>query len=362
METKRVELLKKLEIVNPARSSSVATPVLTHFMFKKGQVITTDGEVTIGASLKGLALDRAVPGHLLDLVRTFQPPKKKKGGKVPPDVLSFELSEKELHIKTPISSKIDLKLHVLEVLPGLDVPKIASDKAKACPKELVDAVRRCMRSVGKEGGHLAELSGITIDGATVYATDAKTISREYVPEAKGLTSGRHILPLTFCKLMCSLYDSPNNSKIEFEKKRVVLHTEKAVIIGNYIATDNPFNFEKSIETFFPSASAKKVVQIPTGISAALDRAVILTQNTVDQNRTKIAVKNGLLSLESLSDRGEGNDKLVIKDHANASAVIDASLFRAALGDFMPKGDMLLTGKCLVLKRNDSLYMISTQAE
>lgn len=356
IEIKRTDLLKKLEIVDSARASSVAIPQLTHFLFKKGQLIATDGSVSLGTGIYGLTLDCAVPGHLLSMVKTFQPPKGDK-----PDVILLEIRDNELRIGLPKSSKTQVRFSVMDV-PPVDVPRKPSASAIPCPKEIIDAIQHCMRSVGKEEGHLAELGGVTAivkeSELSVYATNAKTISKERV-KVSGLEPGRYIMPTNFCKYAVSLYDDPEHSKIEFTPTRVLLHTRKATVVGDYIMTDNPFDFEKTIDHHFPKDQQSKAQTIPKDFGPALDRAVILTQNTVDQNRTKIAISKDMLSLESFSDRGEAKDRIKLPGHDEVRAVVDATLVRPALDDFQ---DMLLTDRCLVLKKPGALYLVSTKAE
>lgn len=327
----REALLKVAQLVRPAVSNQAFIPALTHIQLADGYATAyndvTAISVSLGSMVTGDELDYCLPGDLLIKVLS---------GFTTSEV-TFKTGGKEKAV-TVSSGRSNIKLHPLAASEfPLDWP------AKSAPHIVIDdnllrGIERCLISVGNDPTHPAQM-GVTIEvgpkgNAVLYATDNFTISRfSSTTSVKLPADSPIILPTFFCEQLLVLAKSFPDDQIHLllhDSAFVAEIGEKATLFTKIMVDASPLQFEKMLRNYFdPAKITNTATPVPSGLDAALARALLILSNSKDKF-TKISCKGEVLQLSSSSDLGEADDDLAIDADDAKEFVVDPTMIARVL--------------------------------
>lgn len=343
----RQDLLEKLQLVAPALSSIDLVPVLQHFWFKDDKLLCYNDQIAIQTPLKS-GFSGAVPATLSSLLSASRAK----------DV-EFSTDNNVLLVKAA-SSKFKLPYLDEKVTEIFTMPEPSQDQLPVDLSVFLAAIESCTRSL-KEDTSIPDSLGITIayndKGLDLYATNDHTISYARVKTKQELKDFRVVISGEFCRQMLNLAKADGTKHLELNDSYSLFKCGNNVLFGKLVDVQRPLDFDAVIDSSFPPAAEKNLVQIPSKLELILDRAIVITDSKQDRSKTDITVKDSIAKFFSQSvDRGEVYDQMQVEqNHPDISISIDPRLFKAGLGAY---DKFTLTKTCLVMSKGSSLYLVS----
>lgn len=328
----RKDFIEKLDHAKPFLMNSDFIPILTHFCFDTKSIIAYNDVAGIKLSMES-ELDCAIPGSLL----------LKMLGTMTSETIKIEMPSK--HQLQLLSGQTKIKLPILlhdEFV--FDIPNLESTTSFDIPVSFLKGIEKCLISVSKDQSH-PETTGITwiIDtsGIRLYSTDNKTMSKYSLVSDEPYYSDEYvfIVPAFFCEQLLDLADAylnPEDSfKLHVSDKFVVAELGEnglCYIFTRLIAAEQIIDYEKAIHRFFSSNSEVSLVNIPTELPAALERATLLTQSaSFDAKTSNVKVTDDLCTILTESNYGNAKDIIELGYNAgNFSFEINPELIQRGL--------------------------------
>lgn len=334
----RKQLVDALELIRPALATTNVIPVFQCFTFKDGEVTAYDDTIAIigpsdcedsfgvhGVTFLGLLASSQV--EAVDLSLENQEVKIKLGKSV--SKLPYIASEDFL-FETPAADSY---------LGDLDVTE-----------SIVEALRLCLESVSSDETQIA-LHGVTLQGDTMYSCNGDTMTR--VRLKKGIGKHRVLLPTKFCTSLIKLWDSLQATKAKLSFSEEWVHfkiAEEWSVFGQVLEIKDPIDFEALIKRTIKGKAAP--VTVPEGLNEALSRARVLAD--VESKMTAVSVSSGKMTLLTETPQGEVKDTLVIADHVDIEANINASHVQKAL---KLCDQMAIQGNCTVFEKAPNVLLV-----
>jgi DNA polymerase III sliding clamp (beta) subunit (PCNA family) len=311
----RQELVKKLELLKPALADSLV-PVLQCYQFTGKRVIANNDELAILAPCETTSPFAANGRTLLGLLQNST--------SHDVDLKTSDDNQLTIHtgrsaFKLPYFTEDEFIFE--EPIDGWTPAFIPIN-----PTQLLDGFRACLTTVSRDMAKPA-LMGITVRHAAkrivLYSCDGDALTR-FVTSMEGYKAPDSVLPLAFCEAVLRTMDETEATEGELylspEWAKASINTGYT-IYGRLLVIDNPINYTNLIKdtikdepVYFP---------IPDGLSPALSRARVLTDQ--ESARTELKIEDGRLLLRTETHMGIVNDSLVIDAAPNVTADVSAEL-------------------------------------
>jgi DNA polymerase-3 subunit beta len=298
-------LLKHLQTVNGASSSSTVLPILENFLFeiKDGNLTlsATDLQTSMTTSLPVECKEQgkvAVPSRiLLDTLKTL--PDQPINFNIDDNNFSIEISAGDGKYKLSGENGDDFpKIPTVENASSVNIP--ASVLSEAITKTIFavsnDELRPAMTGV------FCQLSPEHI---TFVATDAHKLVRYRRTDAKADAAASFILPKKALTLLkAALPNSDSNVSIEFNATSAFFKFDNINLICRLIDERYP-----DYEAVIPKNNPNKLVLDRTLFLNTLRRVVIFANKTTHQVRLKITGSELNISSEDLDFANEAHERL-----------------------------------------------------
>lgn len=354
MKLPRVTLLKALETIAPALSTSNLIPILNHIWFTGTSLLCFNDQIALSVPLK-TDFKGAVPSTLLTLL-------KNSGAK---EVEFVPGEDHELEIK---AAKARLRLSTMT--PEGFIFKIPESKKRSMLSNSGDfakALGACLRSIGADAS-VPEQMGITLIPNSkqlhLYATNDVTLSHVRV-QVKDQPKKRCILPTEFCRQFVALVKGANPVSLEISDDYALAKLGDVTLFGRLVASDHPLDFDTILKDGFPDfGKSDKLPKTPAGIRFALERATIITSSRLEPTKTKFVVQGESMEMISASDRGTVNDRLMADKNQKAVKIrLDPNWLKAGL-TYDEDERFLLTNRCAIIYDTaiDAVFMVAGAEE
>jgi DNA polymerase III sliding clamp (beta) subunit (PCNA family) len=318
---KRKELVRLLELVNPAISASGLVPVFSCFMFSKNAVTAFNGDsLAIKAKFKGDQTFAVDGKTLLGLLQNSNA-----------DEVIMTLEKQDVHVK---AGKSNFKLPFFTKEEFLfEEPSEDWDATCNCGKELLRGLEICLTTTCRDNA-MPALMGLCFNCAgtdltTLYSCDGDAVTR-FMTEDGYEGEGIFTVPNSFCEALLKITSEAEGvtGKIELSSNWAKATLSNGfTVYGRVIKTDNPLDHADLIKTTMTGKSA--FVDLPEGLSEALARARVLADP--ESKSTLLTVFNGKLDLLTKATLGEAADSLPMKGHDDVEAEVHASLVQRSIG-------------------------------
>jgi DNA polymerase III sliding clamp (beta) subunit (PCNA family) len=349
----RTKLLELLNLVEPALSDQNLIPVLQHFWFTGQNLVAYNDQIAISVPCL-TEFAAAVPGDTLlsmlkaSLARNVELTLDDKG------VLHITLSAAKLKLPTlPAESFI------------FDMPEFPDTKSLpgGNTRELfIRALDECLMSVSNDTS-IPDQLGVTVipkdKTLLLFSTNFSTLTHARL-EVNGVTSlkQRIILSRPFVQQFVKLAEATGEEDIHLvlRKDHALASFGDVQLFGRLIASEHPINYEKLMQDHLPENYEKMLIDIPPKLKLILQRAIIVSDNKVDQQKTKITLKDGTIKFFSRSDKGEVDDTLpATKGQKEVSLQVEPGLMLKGVEEF---DQYLLHEKSVVMTKAGVLYMVA----
>ncbi len=358
---KRTDLLTKLKLVEPARSTNELIPILTHFWFQDDRVMAFNDQIAISMPLPmPCGFSAAVPGRMLDMLNNLR-------------VREIELSHQDNILSVKSRTKTQFVLPTLGpegFIFTMPEPQ-GQESLPVDTKTFLNQIKSCMRSVSFDAS-LPEKLGVTlVPGKQVielFATDSTTISQGRVKLSTATTLPRTILSATFCQEMLELAWDSADLQLEVHQDYSLLKVGDTLLFGRLIESDKPLEFTAIIDRLFPKELRDQLVDMPktkakkqdgppprAKLPPILDRACIIADPKISKPSTTITIQNGKARFFSKSDYGEVVDNTTIEGHPDVTVAFNPRFLRIGVEDF---DKLLLTEKCAIMVKGNMIYLVS----
>jgi DNA polymerase-3 subunit beta len=298
-------LLKHLQTVNGASSSSTVLPILENFLFeiKDGNltISATDLQTSMTTSLKVDTNEEgkvAVPSKiLLDTLKTL-----------PDQPISFHIDDNTFSVEiTAGDGKYKLSGENGEDFPKIPVVENASS-VNLPASVLSEAITKTIFAVSNDElrpamtGVLCELSPQHI---TFVATDAHKLVRYRRTDSKAEKASSFILPKKALTLLkAALPNTDVNVSVDYNSTSAFFKFENINLICRLIDERYP-----DYEAVIPKNNPNKLIVDRTLLLNTLRRVVIFANKTTHQVRLKITGSELNISSEDLDFANEAHERL-----------------------------------------------------
>lgn len=307
----RAKLLETINLLRPAIATADYIPTLTHIQFD-GEYAMAYNDISAVSVLFPTPFRRCIPGDLLAKAAQSMLGEKIATSFDPKSQVML-LASGRSKIKVPTLPHEDFPF----ALPDENAPELD------LTADMVRGIELCLAAVGADKTH-PEQCGVTLAStnglATLYSTDGMTISRYETDEKIELPGDSPIiLPTFFCERIVALHKaSPKGGKPTLVLYPGALLAEFGLFASVYSKTLvdlEPVNFERPLEALFPDGyDPDTEPAVPTGLDAAIDRALLVTSREVVRTTT-MTVKAGTLSLHTSTTMGDADDDMSYTDDA-----------------------------------------------
>jgi len=345
----RSELVKALELVQPALAKKDYIPVFTHYVFDGERVTGYNDQIAISVDCT-LELEGCLPGHLLSLLKST--PENEVELSYDPDgnyVFTCGSSKftlpclplEDAVYKRPKSGKKKLELEQ-NWLKGLGLCLISVDPSNFSPE------RYCVNYFVASG--------------QLYGTDGVTISHFDLETTSELEEICY-LPEDFCKAVLSIARA-------FEKEGLILYLTRDGVVADfgeahvfckYVGADKPLDFNAAIERALGGQESLESLPLTEEILAAFNRAqLLLSAETGLSQGTIIKVAGAELYLKSVNNLGKVEDRITTDgDYNETNVKVSPKLLNRSA---QVCSHICFAENCVVMHNNDNFhYYIATMA-
>lgn len=308
----RAELVKTLELVQPALATNNMVPIFQCFTFNNGTVSAYDDAIAIigpteceevcgihGKTLLGLLSNSRAEEVTLSLDKTTATLKMGKStSKLPYDPRENYIFEEPEPVRWPY--KLDLSASFFE------------------------ALELCLETVSKDTTQDA-LRGVTIENGEMYSCDGDAVTR--IELSAGVET-RILLPTAFCDAITKLWSAltMTHGQLRFDNEWVYADFQDWSVYGRLLEIKDPIDFENAIKQ-----SIKKKIPtqlIPDGFDDALARAMVMTET--QSQKTTVTLEKNKMRLFTETHMGEISDTLLFAGNREAEVSVNASHLQRAI--------------------------------
>lgn len=341
----RKALIDLMQEVEPSLSAQQLVPIHAHFWFTGKSLMGYNGDIAI-SSLCKTEFKGALPTTLLSLLKTSK-------------AADIELLPDGEAIKVKAASS----KFTLSMLPPEDFTfQMPSETPEPFPCDagrFMQALEVVMMSIGNDTS-AADYMGVTlmVEGKELllFATDRNTLCHASLP-IKGKLSfkDRVVLPTVFCEQLLRIAKGATKLNLDIGDSYALLEQDGVKLYGRCVEPDNPMDFPGVLDQHFDAKMQKKMVSMPTKMLAVLERACIVTNQAVDKTKTEIVVRDGKMIFNSKSERGEVHDTIMVEDHPEVKAYVDAARLKDGYSKFEK---VIITAQAAIMTKDNMVYMVS----
>jgi DNA polymerase III sliding clamp (beta) subunit (PCNA family) len=306
----RTELVKTLELVQPALSTNNLVPVFSCFMFGKSTISAYNDSLGIVAKGSVGTEPFATPGvTLLGLLQNSHA-----------EEVDFELTKEYVIAKTGKSVfKLPYETKFL-----FTQPKESWDATIEINPDVLKGVEICLTTSSKDQAQPA-IMGVcfNFDSTKLFSCDGDAITR-YSPTVNMLGKGSYTIPNAFCDALLKITAETGVTEGELEVSRdwAAAHLNNGFhLYGRMIVNDKPLDHQKLIDSTLQGK--QPFVPLPLGLNEALARARVLAD--IETKVTNMTIKDGVIQLWTSTHMGDIKDTVKIKGHPDVEALVHASL-------------------------------------
>lgn len=307
MKISKSDLKRALEIVKPGLANKEIIDQTTSFAFIDGKVITYNDEICITHPIKDINFQGAVRAE--ELYKFL--------GKSEADEIDITINENEIVMKAG-RSKVGLPLQVKILLP-LDEELTQKGKWKNLPENFVSALTFAEASCSRDLSNAKMICVHINEQGFIEGTDNLRISHWNLKS-----------PIPFPTILVphtSILEVVKINPIQAAKGNGWVHfkNEEGTIISCRV-----FN-EKFVDTapFLNSKEKGKVVDFPSSLTAALDRAQIFVEKQEEKD-VNLTLNDKFLTVSSESERGWFKENIPTKNKGEAFTFMIAPNFLKAI--------------------------------
>jgi hypothetical protein len=365
MKTK--ELVQKMETVYPALAAHGTVPMFTHFWFTGHELLTYNDfmgmQVPCETDFAG-----CVPEEFLRLLRVSDPEREIK--------LEFGEKDFDVHNGRNIGTFPFIPIDDTAELFTMPQP-VKGDTAKAELPVLRAAFEALLLSVSTQT-HDAEQMGITFmpsdEVLTLFSCNDNSFTRAKLPAGPSKFNKRVTVMSEFCKIFLNLTkgigeDTRDEQDKEGAKKRkrAEVHFQlnpeyslaqvgDTLLFAKTIAVERPQKYDQIFDQYYTAEVYKRMIPIPDELLTLVNRALVVTESDVDQEKSTLAVEEGKLSYVSKTKRGVVDDEMKF-DHDDIGPVkIQSKLLKTGLEHYK---NICITKRAVILSDDLSVYLIAT---
>lgn len=319
---KRSELVKTLELLQPAISTTNLVPVFTCFMFGSKTISAYNDSLGIvskgGLQTKPFATGGAA---LLGLLQNSQA-----------DEVDFQIADECVTVKT---GKSTFKLpYFTESEFIFEEPKEKWEGTLTLNEDVLRGIEICLTTASRDQAQPAIMGvcfkDLDLDDAVLFSCDGDAITRYRVAaDHSGKQGGEYTVPNGFCDALLKICNETETKqgKLEFNQNWAKATLNNGFwLYGRMIVNEKPLDHQALI---LQSLKGKQpFADMPLGLNEALARARVIAD--IESARTVMTVENGKLKLVTDTPMGTVRDELKIKGHADVEAVVHASLVHRSL--------------------------------
>lgn len=324
----RKELVKTLELVEPALSDNNLVPVFTCFMFKEKSIEAYNDNLgivaknTFGTEQFAKNSQFAVGGKtLLGLLQNNHA-----------DEVDFQVTDENVIMK---AGKSVVKLPYFPEKEFLfEEPNEKWAASMAINDHLLMGIETCLNTACTDltkPAFLGVCFNIDHDPdhpLELFSTDGDAITR-YTVNTTGKGKGVFTVPNAFCSALIKIATETDvrEGKLQLSGNwaRATL-ANGFVVYGRIIINEKPLDHQLVIDQ---SLKGKQpFVPLPLGLNDALARARVLADP--ESSKTVMTVEGGKLRLVTTTHMGDLKDELNIRGHGDVEATVHASLVQRSL--------------------------------
>jgi hypothetical protein len=341
----RAELSAKLETLAPALLPDAVVPALGMVWFLGDRAMAYNDVISISVPLE-TKFTGAVPG--LTLIKVIKA-SLAKTVEVLPGKNSIEVKAARTRLKLALSDPETFAFTMPEVknYTGLDFDH---------GRSFIQALDHLMLSVGDDPLQ-PDQCGVTLiqagDDTLLYATNRSTISHAKLHGFNFLQDGeRVILPTAFCQQMITFMESESMGLcIDQDQGHACFHAGEVKVWGRLLASKDPLDFVGVAGNFLPEDIT--LFPVPKNLNRTVDRILVVADDK--ELSMTMSVRNSRCHFELSSAHGEIFDSVPLPDHPEASAMIKPKWVKPVCHF----DEMLLTARCLIMRKDNATYMVST---
>lgn len=344
---KRVDILRKLEVIAPALANTDLIPILKCFWFTGSTVLAYNDQIGLSIPFKS-DLRGAIPGSLL---MSLLKASRAENIEMSQEGTSLKVKAASARFKLTVMSSDDFVFKMPKPSDGGTVPKDSR-------KELLAGIDVCLRSVSNDTSVPDQL-GVTLipsdKSLLLFSTNNATLSHARIDVKGKLGSFRAILPTSFCEQLLRI-TKDSSFQLEINKEYALASTTDGVLLfGRLIEADQPLDFPALLEHHLPKGM-KGFVPIPSKMELVLERAAIITESEKLPTQISVGEDGKMMFLSQSKTYGEVSDVIMFEGHhPRVQAKVEAKLLRAGYGHFE---SILVTDRCAIMAGKNKYYMIA----
>jgi DNA polymerase III sliding clamp (beta) subunit (PCNA family) len=309
----RSNLIRALELVQPAVAGSDLVPIFSCFMFKTNHISAYNDQLGIEATFDCGDTPFAVNAiTLLGLLKNIHT-----------EEVEFNLQKNDLEIK---AGKSNLKLPFFTQEEFLfEEPEEQWLAALPINEDLTKGLEICLTTASNDNSQPA-IMGVCFNfgkASTLYSCDGDAVTR-FTLAAKPSGKGIFTVSNTFCNALLKICAETKitKGKLDLGEGWVRASLENGyTLYGRLILNESPLNHAELIEKTMTGESP--FVDVPLGFDEALARARVVADSS--SASTSLTIKKGSMSLFTETPSGVVEDTVKIKGHDDVEATIHASL-------------------------------------
>ncbi len=348
----RQELLDKLSAIKPALAETDQVQILTHFWFYGMSVLAFNSRIGMSKPCK-TEFTGAIPGTtMLSLLAS-------SGAKE----VKIDQNKNNIIMKLG-GAKITLAMLPIDEEPFKMPKPLQSKELKVDMEDFLDGVDSCMKSISDDAVDNAGMFLIPEnDGLTLYTSDRRSVSYARIAVQDNFKVVRAILSPDFCKQMLALSkeDSP---ALEIHDTHALFSTKESSLWGKLLNPEQEIDFPGIREKFFPSETQKSLIEIPSSLMYALERAMVILSDKSSTGLSEVSIEKGILTMLTESALGKVNDVIKLNND-DLKVRIDPKAVHGGCEAFdhmaMTKRAVIMTRKKKDTKTFNRVYMVANKS-
>lgn len=352
----RLELLEKIEAVEPAIAAKQTIPILAHLWFTGRHIMAYNDGIAISATMR-TDFKAAVPTLLIKLLRASMATEidislKQNGG------IQVKAASAKMSVPTYPPDNFESIFKMPEIKAS-DSGKIVVEGTTESLKEFFDAMGYAAECVASDAT-VPEQLGVTLVPAgktamSLYATNEKCLFYTRIkiknPLAKRLT-----LSAEFVKQMLALRKRADTCSLYIHDNSAVFKAGTYMLFGKLIFSDRPLDFDGVLKQHFPDLGNKpKMSEVPAKLRMVLERASIVLGS---DNDTEATAKDGKISFLSKHGDNQVWDVMLAKNQADLKIKFSPTVAKLAMDAELDQ--MRFTEKCVIFTNGELVLLVTAK--
>jgi DNA polymerase III sliding clamp (beta) subunit (PCNA family) len=340
----RTELASKLETIAPALLADAIVPAMAQVWFTGERAMTYNDTIALSVPLE-TDFRGAVPGDTLIKVLKKSLAKEVMitAGK---DAIEVKAARTRLKLSLSDPSSFIFTMPKTEKYWRLD-----NDEGR----NFLQTLDYLMLSVGDDPLQ-PDQCGVTIvqDGmdALLFTTNRSTIAHAKLSLRLLKDGTRVILPSEFCRQMVKMNALAEAMGLYIGEEHACFYAGKVELWGRLLTSKAPLDFVAVTRQFLPKQL--ELVPVPGNLDRVVERILIVSDDK--EASMQMRVEDSRCWFELASSRGEIFDSLPLPGHPDVRALLKPKWIKP-VRDFT---EMVLTERCLIMRRDEAIYMVSTR--